>query len=81
MTPLLMTETSIKDNLLPLNWIACIHYLIYLKKNKVWASIDLNSKVNAIILEYALKLSLKIFLPTSKLKKFPAPPLKYLELC
>lgn len=55
-----MAEASIKDTLLMLNCVLYIDYLIWFKKNKIQILIDLNSKVNIIILVCAAKLSLNV---------------------
>lgn len=57
-TFLLMVGASIKNNLL--DQMFYIYYLIYFKENKIQALINLNYKVNVMILRYTLKLSLKI---------------------
>ena len=55
-----MAEASMKSNLLALDWVPCIYYLILLKKNDVKALIDPGIKINAMTPAYALKLGLKI---------------------
>ena len=59
-TFLSVIETS-KENNITLQRVSCIYYLIGFKKKEVQALIDLRSKVNAIILVYALELSLKVY--------------------
>ena len=54
-----VTEASKKD-VVALDQIFCICYLILFKKNKVQTLINFDSKVNAITSRYALKLDLKI---------------------
>ena len=49
-----------EDNLLMLDWIPCIYYLIWFKKNKVQALINFGSKVNVMTPAYLLKLGLKV---------------------
>ena len=60
-TSMPVTETSIED-IVVLNQVSCIYYLIWFKKNKiqVQALINFNSKINAIISGYASKLGLKV---------------------
>lgn len=55
----LITKAS-KENDVTLNWIPCICYPIWFKKNKIQALIDSGSEFNAIILVYILKLGLKV---------------------
>lgn len=69
MTSLLVAKTSIKDFLLMLNLVFYIYHLIQLKKNKVRAVINLDKKVNVIILGYILKLGMKIRLTNVKTQK------------
>lgn len=52
-------ETDKKNNIVLKN-VLYIYYLIQFKENKVRGLIDLNNKVNAIILKYVLKIDLKI---------------------
>ena len=61
-TFLLMAGASIEDNPLALDWVPCICYPIRFKKNEVQVQALLNSdsEVNAITLEYASKLGLKV---------------------
>lgn len=51
-----------KENEIVLKKVLCIQYLFYFQKDnaEVKALINLGSKVNAMTLEYALKLDLKI---------------------
>ena len=62
-----MAGASIKNNLLVLDWVLCIHYPIWFKKSKVQIQVLINSssEVNAMTSIYALKLGLKIH-PTKK---------------
>ena len=57
-----MAGASMKDKLLVLDWVPCIHYLIWFKKSEVQvqALIDSGSKVNTITLGYSSKLGLKV---------------------
>ena len=52
-----VNKASKKDDVI-LDWVPYIHYLIRFKKDKVQALIDFDSKINAIIPAYALKLDL-----------------------
>lgn len=54
-----MTDASKKDNV-ALKRIFYIYYLIWFKKSKIRALIDLGSKMNAITPTYAANLGLKI---------------------
>lgn len=53
-----MAEASIEDTSKLLDWALCINYLLYFQKNtiEIKALIDFKSKVNALMLVYALKL-------------------------
>ena len=53
-----MTEASQED--VVLDWVPCICYPIWFKKNEVQALIDSSSEINAMTLEYTLKLGLKV---------------------
>ena len=57
-----MARASIKDILLMLDWVPYIHYLLCFQKYivRVKALINYSSEVNAMILNYALKLGLKV---------------------
>lgn len=55
-----MAGADIEDTLLVLDWVLCIYYLVWFKNNGVWALINFNNKVNAITLNYAANLGLKI---------------------
>lgn len=46
--------------LVTLGRVFCIYYLIWFKKDKIKALIDLRSKVNTMISVFAVKLGLKI---------------------
>lgn len=48
-TSLLMTETSMEDNLLGLDQVLCIHYPVEFKNNDVWALINSGNEINAMI--------------------------------
>ena len=56
-----VTEAS-QENVVVLNWVPCICYLIWFKKSKVQvqALINFGSEVNAMTLGYASKLDLKV---------------------
>lgn len=56
---ILVTEVCKKDNII-LDLVFCIYYLIYFEKNEVQILIDFGSKVNTIIIKYALKSDLKV---------------------
>ena len=53
-----MTEASQKD--VVLDWVPCICYPIWFKKNEVQTLIDSSNEVNAITPGYASKLGLKV---------------------
>ena len=54
-----MTEAN-QENVVVLDWVPCICYPIWFKKNEVQALIDSGSKVNVMTPKYALKLGLKV---------------------
>ena len=54
-----MTETN-QEDVVALNRVRCICYLIQSKKNEVRALINSGSEVNAMTLGYALYLGLKV---------------------
>lgn len=55
-----VTEVSKKNDVI-LERVLYIYYLVLFKKNKVHILINLDSKVNIMILGYASKLDLKIY--------------------
>ena len=58
-----MAKTKMKDTSRLLDWVLCIHYPLYFRKNKkdgIRAPINSGSKVNVKMLTYASKLGLKI---------------------
>lgn len=55
-----ITKAGIKDNMF-LKQVFYIYYLISFKNNKIWSLINLNSKVNVIILAHIDKLGLIIY--------------------
>ena len=58
-----MAGANIEDTLLTVNWVLYIYYPLRFrkdKKNEVQALINSSSKVNIMMLAYALKLGLKI---------------------
>ena len=59
MTSTPVTEASKKDNDV-LNWVLCIYYLIWLKKNKSLTLIDFGNKVNDMTPAYILKLGFQV---------------------
>ena len=60
-TSMPVTKAGIED-VIVLDWVFCICYLIWFKKSKVQvqALINSGSKINAIFLGYTLKLGLKV---------------------
>lgn len=52
--------TNLKASIEPLQYIFFIQYLIQFQNNKIWALIDLKSKVNIIIPVYPAELGLTI---------------------
>ena len=54
-----VTEAS-QEDVIALNWVSCICYPIWFKKNKVQALINSGSEVNTITPGYASKLGLKV---------------------
>ena len=54
-----VTEASKEDDIV-LDWVPCIFYPIWFKKNEVQALINSGSKVNAITPAYASKLGLQV---------------------
>ena len=48
---------------------SCIYYPIWFKKNKTYALINLDNKVNVMILKYTSKLDLKICPTNVKVQK------------
>ena len=63
-----------------MDWVLCIYYLIWFKKNEVQVLIDSGSKVNAITLGYALKLGLKICSTNGGAQKIDNSTLKTFEM-
>lgn len=82
MTFALVTDVNKEENI-ALARILYIYYLFYFykdKKNKIQALINSNSKVNAIILAYALKLGLKICRTNVKAQKITGFIFKIFEI-
>ena len=73
-----MTENS-KEDVIALNQIPDICYLIWFKKNRVLALINFDSKVNTITLGYILQLGFNIRLSTLKYKKLTPLSSKHLK--
>ena len=63
-----MTETSKIDDV-ALQRVPYVHYLIRFKKKEVQALIDLGSEVNAMILAYSSRLSLRVHYTDVKVQK------------
>ena len=80
----LATSTSIteanKKDVFVLDWVSCICYLIPFKKNKIWALINSDNKVNNITLGYTLKLGLKIRLTNVRAQKINGSTLEMFEI-
>lgn len=55
-----MAGVGMEDILFALDWVLCIYYPVWFKKDKVRALINFGNKVNTITPAYALKLSLKV---------------------
>lgn len=49
-----------KEGDIAVDWIPCIYYLIWFKKNKIQALIDFGSKFNVMTPAYASKLSFRV---------------------
>lgn len=60
--------------------VLCIHYLIWFKKNEVWALINLENKVNAMIPAFASKLGLQIYFINVKAQKRDGSTLETFEI-
>lgn len=79
---ILITKASKKDKMI-LEKIQYIYYLLYFrkdKKNEEQALIDLDSKINAIILTYIAKLGLKIRRIDIKAQKINSSILKMFRI-
>ena len=74
-----VTKAS-NDNVIALDQVLCICYLIGFKKNKIQTLIDFGSKVNSIILRYALKLGLKVRSIDIGTQKIDSSTLKKLKI-
>lgn len=59
-----------------LDWVLCIYYPIWFKKNKIQALIDFDSKKNAMILVYTSKLDFKVHQINVKAQKIDYSILK-----
>lgn len=74
-----MTKATKKDNMV-VKKVFSIHYPVLFKNNEVLDLINFDSKVNAMILEYALKLGLKINLTDIKTQKIDSFILNTFEI-
>lgn len=81
-TFLLVTAASMEKILQLLRKVLCIYYPFQVQKNlrKTSALIDLSSKVNARILAYAAKLSLKVWKTDIKTEKIDGSTLNILGI-
>lgn len=73
-----MTEAGKEYVVLDRLWYIC--YLIYFKKNKIQASIDLGSKVNAITPKYTSKLDFQICRTNIRVQKIDGSTFKTFEI-
>lgn len=78
-TSALMTKATKKDNMV-VKRVFSIHYPVLFKNNEVLDLINFDSKVNAMILEYALKLGLKFNLTDVKAQKIDSFILNTFEI-
>lgn len=63
-----------------LDWVLYIYYLVQFKKNEVRALIDLSSKVNVMTLEFAAKLGLNVCSTNVEAQKIAGSTLKTFEM-
>lgn len=75
-----MTAASIENNLLALDWVSYIHYLILFKEEEVQAPINSGIVFNAIKLVYSLKLGLKILCTNVGAQKIDDSIVKIFEI-
>lgn len=71
---------ALKKNEIKLIKVLYIYYLIYFKKDKIWAIINFDSKVNAIISAYTAKLDLMIQKININTQKFGIFTLQIFEI-
>ena len=69
-----------KKDVVALNWVSCICYWIWSKKNNVQALINSGSKINAMTLRYASKLGLKVRSTNGGAQKFDKSTFKMFEI-
>ena len=75
----LMTKAN-KEDIIIEYWISYICYPIYFKKNKVCTLIESGNKVNTIILEYILKLDVKVHFTNVRAQKMDGSILEIFEM-